>query len=140
MLIHTSRFTRLCTVGYQTDEKNISSMNVYLILGIAFIDTYHRKRISKSSDTLHELEKHNPGLICGKVFVLLPCLLEEAPYDYNPAFDILIILPRSCQDIQDLTKKSKIDSKNIFVEHVVLLQATFPETDQCPYSEVEALC
>ena len=32
--------------------------------------------------------------------------------------------PRFCQDfqdeIQDLTKKCKIDSKNIFVEHVVL--------------------
>ena len=26
------------------------------------------------------------------------------------------------------------------VEHVVLLQATLPETEQCPYSEVEALC
>ena len=58
-------------------------------------------------------------------------------------------LPRSCKDlassgkifeeiqdgIQDLfkiskicTKKSSIDSKNIFVEHVVLLQATLPET------------
>ena len=51
---------------------------------------------------------------------------------------------RSCQDIQheiqDLAKKSKIDSKNIFVEHVVLLQATLPETEQYPYSEVEALC
>ena len=34
--------------------------------------------------------------------------------------------------IQDLTKKSKIDSKNIFVEHVDLLQAMLP-----PYSEVD---
>ena len=50
--------------------------------------------------------------------------------------------PRSCKifKIQDLTKKSKIDSKNIFVEHVDLLQAMLPATDQCPYSEVEALC
>ena len=50
------------------------------------------------------------------------------------------ILPRYSDKIQDLTKKSKIDSKNIFVEHVDLLQAMLPATDQCPYSEVEALC
>ena len=63
-------------------------------------------------------------------------------------------LPRFCQDfassgknfediqdeILDLTKKSNIHSKNIFLDHVVLLQATLPETEQCPYSEVEALC
>ena len=57
---------------------------------------------------------------------------------------IFDILTKSCQDIQyeiqDLTKKSNIDSKNIFVKHVVLLQARLPETEQCPYSEVEALC
>ena len=52
---------------------------------------------------------------------------------------------RFCQDIQDelqdlTTKESKIDSKNIFVVHVVLVQATLPETEHCPYSEVEALC
>ena len=50
--------------------------------------------------------------------------------------------PRSCQDIhygiQDLTKKSNLDSKTIFVEHVVRLQATFPETEESSYSEVEA--
>ena len=50
--------------------------------------------------------------------------------------------PRSCKifKIQDLTKKSSIDSKNIFVEHVDLLQAMLPATDQCPYSDVQALC
>ena len=39
-----------------------------------------------------------------------------------------------------MSLSTKIDSKNIFVEHVVLLQATLPETEQCPYSGVEALC
>ena len=57
---------------------------------------------------------------------------------------ILVILTRSCLDIQyeiqDLSKKSNIGSKNMFVEHVFLLQATLPETEQRPYSEVEALC
>ena len=57
---------------------------------------------------------------------------------------ILEILTGFCQDIQyeiqDLTKKSNIDSNNIFVEHVVLLQATLPEIEQRLYSEVEALC
>ena len=45
----------------------------------------------------------------------------------------------SFQIFQDLTKKSKIDSKNIFVEYVVM-QATLPEIEQYLFSEVEALC
>ena len=32
---------------------------------------------------------------------------------------------------QVLSKKSKVDYKNVFVEHVVLLEATLPETEQC---------
>ena len=43
------------------------------------------------------------------------------------------------QIVNDM-KNSLIDSKNIFVEHVILLQALLPEIEQCPYSEVEALC